>query len=141
MGKHKGNIKTTTICTFPDCGRDEVAVGLCRGHYTQKARGKPLRPLEDRSGWNRNSYNAVHVRLYRTRGPAKTYTCPCGKPAEEWSYDGDDPNEVTGTVRGWNGKVHEVTYSLDFDHYTARCKSCHVRLDRHERSQPESVSP
>lgn len=32
-------------CTFPDCDRQPVALGLCAGHYRQQLRGKPLRPL------------------------------------------------------------------------------------------------
>ena len=30
------------VCTFPDCSKQVVAFKLCRGHYTQRTRGKPL---------------------------------------------------------------------------------------------------
>jgi hypothetical protein len=32
-------------CTYPPCGRDAKARGLCMGHYRQQNRGNPLRPL------------------------------------------------------------------------------------------------
>lgn len=35
-------------CSFPDCGRDRVAHGLCAGHYAQRKRGRELAPLEPR---------------------------------------------------------------------------------------------
>lgn len=35
-------------CSFPDCGRDWVALGLCPGHYAQRKRGRELAPLQSR---------------------------------------------------------------------------------------------
>lgn len=34
-------------CTFPGCSKPYVALGLCRGHYTQRARGRALQPLRN----------------------------------------------------------------------------------------------
>lgn len=36
------------MCEFPECGRPLLAHGLCRGHYTQRRRGKELVPLFQR---------------------------------------------------------------------------------------------
>lgn len=33
------------ICTFPDCGREHNARGLCTTHYMQWQKGKPLAPV------------------------------------------------------------------------------------------------
>lgn len=41
MSRHS----TKTICTFPGCGRPMKAKGLCPGHGSQLARGKPLSAL------------------------------------------------------------------------------------------------
>lgn len=32
-------------CSFPECDRRLRASGLCNGHYQQRGRGKPLKPL------------------------------------------------------------------------------------------------
>jgi hypothetical protein len=34
-----------TECSFEGCGRPKKTKGLCRGHYTQLYRGRPLRPI------------------------------------------------------------------------------------------------
>lgn len=36
------------ICSFSECGRVQVAKGLCRSHYGQLKRGIPLRPIRVR---------------------------------------------------------------------------------------------
>lgn len=36
------------ICSFSECGRVQVAKGLCRAHYEQLKRGIPLRPIRVR---------------------------------------------------------------------------------------------
>ena len=33
------------VCTFPECGRESDALGLCVGHYTQQIRGHELTKL------------------------------------------------------------------------------------------------
>ncbi len=37
------------LCSVPDCARPVYARGLCRGHYAQQSRGRPLVPLRDRA--------------------------------------------------------------------------------------------
>ena len=36
------------------CGKPSHATGLCTGHYTQRARGKPFRPLQKRRAAHAN---------------------------------------------------------------------------------------
>lgn len=36
----------TRVCTFPDCGREVWALGLCAAHYRQQAAGRPLAPIK-----------------------------------------------------------------------------------------------
>lgn len=86
---------------------------------TRKPKPAPaVRPLSQ-------TYRAVHKRLWRTRGSASGYVCPCGQPAQEWSYDHSDPAPLRGTTpRG-----RAVTYSADLSRYQALCKVCHSARD------------
>lgn len=70
------------------------------------------------------TYRAVHQRLTRAKGKASGHRCACGAPAEQWSYNHQDPSAITTE---WNGK--QVTYSLDPGHYDPLCRGCHVRRD------------
>lgn len=56
-----------TPCTFPDCGRDARARGLCIGHDAQRRRGVALRPLLKKHGQHGS---APLVRLPGLRVPA-----------------------------------------------------------------------
>lgn len=69
-------------------------------------------------------YAGVHYRLRRERGPAREYLCSCGRQADEWAYDDRDPQEL----RDQKGRP----YSLDLDHYQAKCLPCHRRFDAGE---------
>lgn len=84
-------------------------------------------------------YQGMHSRVHRANGPAKDYMCPCGKPAREWAYDHEDPEEIWGMP---NRGCKEAVYSLKVEHYIPMCCSCHERLDapymdrvRNERGQ------
>lgn len=68
------------------------------------------------------SYGAAHQRVRNYRGSATLYTChDCEGAAHEWSYDHQDPAEVTDD-RG-------ISYSLSIERYVPRCRSCHRRFD------------
>jgi len=71
------------------------------------------------------TYEAVHERLRRDRGPARAQHCvDCGKRAAHWSYDHADTAELVGERDGLRRP-----YSLDQQHYQPRCVPCHKRLD------------
>ena len=77
-------------------------------------------------------YMAVHQRLRRGRGPAKSHQCiDCGKQAAHWSYDHSDPNPKIDEKNG--------PYSTDLDRYHPRCRPCHKIQDKNhskvERNQ------
>ena len=42
--------KYAPICSYPGCGRKHNAKGLCGPHGAMQREGKPLRPLQDRTG-------------------------------------------------------------------------------------------
>ncbi len=68
-------------------------------------------------------YLTVHKRLWRSRGKASEHWCEhCDSKAQEWSYDGKDPNEKVGT-RGRR-------YSVDLERYFPVCKSCHLQFGK-----------
>lgn len=76
-----------------------------------------------------NSYPAVHQRLRRTKGRARDHAChDCGQPAQNWSYDRADPNQVEGETK--HGRGDRRPYSLSMSHYQPVCYVCHVRRDR-----------
>lgn len=72
------------------------------------------------------SYKTLHSRLSRTRGRAAEHTCvDCGGPAAAWSYNNNDPDELTETQVG--GSL--VAYSINLANYDPRCTPCHSRFD------------
>jgi len=76
------------------------------------------------------SYNAAHHRIYVERGQASQHVCGCGAPADEWSYDGTDPDELIELrVDQKTRKTRPVAYSAKPEHYSPLCRSCHVKAD------------
>lgn len=117
-------------CLVESCNRMSHAHGYCQMHLARWHRhGSPYivgavtgRPLKgDVPGWA-----AIHKRLRRIHGPAREHICvDCGGPAAEWSYDHEDANQIMANSNGsW------FPYSLDLNHYTPRCRSCHRRFDK-----------
>lgn len=75
-------------------------------------------------------YAGAHDRLRVLRGPARTHACvDCGQPAQSWSYDRLDPNELTAQ----NNHGQGLAYSLDPSHYQPRCTPCHAAFDAPSR--------
>lgn len=75
------------------------------------------------------SYQSAHVRVWRSRGPARAHQCKCGAPAAHWAYDHEDPEELQDDA----GQA----FSADPSHYLALCRSCHRHLDLgHRRCRP-----
>lgn len=110
-----------------DCGRHLVvssshlrtghtkSCGCLRVDTTGALRRKPV-----------VDYGGAHDRVRAARGPASGHSCiDCAAPAQDWSYDGQDPNER----RGANAYGRGLAFSLDPSHYVPRCKPCHVRHD------------
>lgn len=73
------------------------------------------------------TYSAAHYRIKAAKGKASAHLCiDCGAQARDWSYDGQDPDELTGYSRvGGNPRA----YSLDPDRYVPRCRKCHTAKD------------
>lgn len=75
------------------------------------------------------TYVAMHIRVAKARGSAKLQDCIlCSEPAQEWAYDGDDPDEVLGFSYGY-----WMSFSRDIEHYVPMCVRCHRRHDRDAR--------
>ena len=116
-GKNEG------ICGVEGCDQPMRKRGWCAGHYSQWRRFGEVRPFEYK--WGEGGYVSTHNLIRRRRGKASRFTCvDCGGPAEEWSYDHNDPEERTGMHGG-----HEVTFSRNPDCYSPRCVRCHRIYD------------
>ena len=71
-------------------------------------------------------YDSAHGRLRTDRGKASDHRCvDCGSAAQHWSYNHDDPDELTST----RGPSFGLQYSLKQDSYSPRCVPCHKTYD------------
>jgi hypothetical protein len=114
-------------CAVEGCDRVYEAKGFCKLHYRRwMSHGDPLTVLPT-GGWTGDdaTYLAFHVRQRKVRGLAENHLCGCGARADEWAYDHADPDERQQTI----GK-YTMPYSLDMDHYSPMCHSCHRRFDK-----------
>ena len=117
--------------------RPRYLCSFCRaGRYgdprkAPKARQRPAQPPAVATPV-RVGYRAAHARVVAARGRASSYSCvgDCGRPAVDWAYDNDDPDEVIDTVGG-----KPLRYGLDSDHYQPMCRQCHQRFDHAQRAQ------
>jgi hypothetical protein len=76
------------------------------------------------------TYATAHTRVYVKRGRARDQMCvACGKRAQDWAYDHDDPDELTGVDRNGRDVEFTVKYSGDPDHYIPLCIPCHRAFD------------
>lgn len=78
--------------------------------------------------WRREDigYSMAHSRVRADRGRVQEYECvDCGQPAEHWSYDHTDPDEMYAL----DLSAHPVAYSAIPAHYSPRCVRCHKRFD------------
>lgn len=112
-------------CAIPGCQGAHEARGWCTAHYQRWQRyGDPLGTADPGQRRKANpGYEAVHSRLSRDRGPARTHECArCNRRAKTWAYTHDDPNEQWCPKTGF-------PFSLDQSYYVALCKSCHSKFD------------
>lgn len=114
------------VCTVDGCERDHRTGGYCDTHYRRMRRGWDLdsqKFIVIKPRATVATYHAVHMRIKAVRGRASQYVCECGKPAEQWAYQHNDPNELT--------REDGMPYSLEFYKcYEPMCRSCHGTLDK-----------
>lgn len=121
------------ICTVDGCGNTDCGLhGLCDKHYARSVRnGHPLvlrgpniMRGPDNPHWTGDdaTYSALHQRVKKERGRPSQHQCvDCGRQAQHWSYNHEDPNEKFEEGKG--------AYSLDIYCYDTRCVSCHKQFD------------
>jgi len=115
-------------CTFEGCTGKALAKGYCGAHLRQlriHGRMVPIRNIFDEC-----SYIAAHHRCRALWGSARQYPCiRCGKPAEDWAYDGTDKDmEMLDSRVEW-----VVAYSRFPEFYMPMCKPCHKERDIERR--------
>ena len=109
-----------------DCGKSRVT-GLSQLNQQGEANTCGDRTAHRRTD---SGYRAAHERCRTDRGLVQKYACVnCGGPAQHWSYNHDEPNELLGTVGVGRGKQVVLAYSLDPNRYSPRCAPCHKRFD------------
>lgn len=80
-------------------------------------------------------YRAAHMRVQAARGRASAYPCmgDCGRPAADWAYVHDDPDELSTTV---NGAARH--YSLDSESVPADVPPLSPTLRHHPARDPRN---
>jgi hypothetical protein len=78
------------------------------------------------------TYQAAHWRIKVRRGSASQHACvDCSRPALDWAYDGQDPEELTGA----SSTCSNLRFSLKPQHYQPKCRRCHLRGDAARRRE------
>lgn len=111
------------VCAYPGClERPSRKSKYCSLKHDPRptSRGRGLRgriPM----------YGAMHYRVKMARGAARDHECAhvCGRKADHWAYDHEDPDEVSEYRHG-----RTMRYSLDPAHYLPLCRWCHAKFDK-----------
>lgn len=107
-------------CSVEGCGQPMRKMRFCASHYAMQYKHGEIRDWHHK--WGEGGYNPVHRTLRRLRGKAATHACAdCGNAAQEWSYNGGDPDEITDA----QGR----TFTRNPDAYSPRCVACHRLFD------------
>jgi hypothetical protein len=120
---------TNTCSAVDDCTNAATRPnGWCHKHYYRwRTHGdvNTVIPFNHRANIYRvdeTTYKNAHRRVRNLNGPAKDQACvDCGGPAAHWSYNLNSPREQVAPA-GYR-------YSSDPSDYSARCVSCHWKLD------------
>ena len=111
----------TPLCRVVGCSKYRKAHGYCGMHWERvRKHGDPEVVVKPTWTGDDATYVAVHLRLRTTLGPASEYECICGKPARQWAYLHNDPDERTSEIG---------PYSVDQACYLPMCVKCHKRMD------------
>lgn len=71
-----------------------------------------------------NGAQAVHSRLYRLFGPARSFPCiSCAGEALDWAYQYTAGDQEVVDSRG-------IRYSDNLSDYKPMCRKCHMAFDR-----------
>lgn len=126
-------MKQPEMCVFLDCTRRAKSKGYCAAHLRQQRVHGRMVAIREQTVWDTCTYSAVHHRCRQLWGRVQQYPCiDCGKPAEEWAYDGKDPSELHAESTDWGPRKSIVPYSRFPEFYMPMCKGCHKRRDMRE---------
>lgn len=126
------HVQSKSTCGVDGCDVDAHAKGMCSSHYSRFVKyGNPTtkgNPGRKRKAVVTNS--GAHRRIQYDRGRASGQSCvDCGEAAQEWSYVGGDPNEMSETFITRSGGTTTVRYSGNPNYYVPRCVPCHRAFD------------
>lgn len=111
------------ICSVVECGLKHSSNGYCIKHHRRwKKHGSPhtvMVPV-----YPHLRYEGAHKRVKAIKGSSFQYDCAhCGKQAQNWAYDGKDPDVIIEPS-------HPRGHSLKSEHYIPLCVKCHFAYDR-----------
>jgi hypothetical protein len=120
-------VKGTRTCSVDGCEDAHHSLSFCIKHYARFIRyGDPL--ITHNNRYDDVQYHGAHIRVRAAKGNIAQYLCQhCGCQAENWAYDGKDPEELIGPARR-GGPL--LKYSLKVQHYMPLCTKCHRVYDR-----------
>jgi hypothetical protein len=113
-----------------DCGAEkEIAVRNVTAGVTTHCADRTYHP-DPRHKGAEVTYDGMHNRVSRERGPASQHTCvACGEQADHWAYDHGDPDQL---CQQW-GKEKGRVFPSSIEYFEPRCRSCHIRWDAQDR--------
>lgn len=108
---------------FCDCGASRL---VSAGDLNRTGDGTTCGDRTEHHRRDDAGYTAAHQRCRSDRGRVQLHDCiDCGRSAQHWSYNHDDPDERLAIGLSAN----PVAYSLNPEHYSPRCVRCHKRFD------------
>lgn len=110
-----------------DCGNQKsVLIGDLNRGSTTTCGERPTHPRKALV-----TYAGAHDRVAAAKGRAADHRCiDCTEPAQHWSYDHQDPDELIEALPVQRGRyIYDVAYSVDPEHYDPRCIRCHRAYD------------
>lgn len=122
------------LCEADGCGEDARIKKMCEFHWRRSHFGRslstPYGATDYGKLWKPIKYITAHARCFRLWGPAKGYPCiECGKPAQQWAYDGTDPTELYERCGSGLQPERRARYSRFPEFYMPMCARCHRRAD------------
>ena len=120
-------------CSIDGCENKHTSKGWCLKHYMRNYRqGDPNKVLFDRAkpGSGTVKYVTAHARCRKLWGSASAHECvDCGNQANDWSYDGTDPDPLGEVISTKQRGSVEVEFSAWPEFYAPRCRPCHQSFD------------
>lgn len=123
------------VCRIEGCSRWCYGT-ICSMHRERLRTTGSVGTVAARHELPADNYRTAHNRIALAKGKANEYQCvDCKRPAREWSYTGNAPDELEQPWVYPHGAPALVRFSSDPNYYVPRCKGCHIRFDKNMKSR------